>query len=214
MELDFNFLIRTFVGLIAIVNPIGAVPVFIALTSDRPDSDMSGIVKSTAITTAVTLLVAAFLGRYILAFFGISVASFQVGGGLLILLMGLSMLQASMSGAKHSSEEAEEAHSRPNIAVVPLAIPLLAGPGAITLVIVEAEKAFQRSLVTLGLLIFAILLIAATVALVLGAGPKIARKLGKTGVNVFTRVMGLIITAIAVEFMVTGLAKLLPGLGS
>lgn len=213
MEFDPFVFGRLLVGLIAVVNPIGAVPIYLALTEARNDFDSKKMVKSTTVTVALTLLISAFLGKFILAFFGISIPAFRVAGGILIMMMGLQMLQAYTSRTKHRTEEAEEAQSRERISVVPLGIPLLAGPGSITLVIVEGEKAFQQPLHLFALLV-SIIGVSVIVYLCLNAAPMIAKRLGKTGVNVFTRIMGLIITAIAVEFMVSGIGRLLPGLAN
>lgn len=210
MDFEWNQIIRAVVGLFAIVNPIGAAPIFVALTSGR-DLDTHQIVKSCAIAVAITLLISAFFGRAILGFFGISIPAFQVGGGLLILTMGLTMLNAKNPRAKHRDEEAEEAQTKESISVVPLAIPLLSGPGAISLVIVEAESASGNWILMLSL-VLAILLVAGSVYATLLLAPRLAKRLGQTGINIFTRVMGLLITAIAVEFITKGLSRIFPGL--
>ena len=159
--------------------------------------------------TGVDML-ALVTGERILAFFGISFASFRVGGGILVLLIAISMLHARVSPAKQTEEEAQDAAEMEAVAVVPLGIPLLAGPGAISTIIVYAHRgeAFQHYL----FLGPGITLVAITVFLSFRAAPAIAGYLGKTGINVVTRIMGLIMAAIAVEIMASGLKLLFPGL--
>ncbi|MGD1076507.1 MAG: YchE family NAAT transporter [Thermodesulfovibrionales bacterium] len=205
---DWTGYIKIFTALLAIVNPLGAVPVFISLTNGLSVQKRSRIVRTTSIAVAVVLVVATLIGKSLLNFFGISIASFKVGGGILLMLMAVSMMQGKQSQTRQTPEEAEEAEDKESIAVVPIAIPLLAGPGAISTVIIYAHASFQAVHITL------ILLISLTVALVtwgaLNVATPISRMLGKTGINIATRLMGLLLAAIAVEFIVGGLAQLLP----
>jgi multiple antibiotic resistance protein len=156
------------------------------------------------------LVGAVFLGEPLLDVFGISIASFRVGGGILLLLMAIAMLQALPSRVQQAPEEAKEAEEKEHVAVVPLAIPLLAGPGAMSTVIIYAHQA-ATWFDTL-FLILASLFVAGTVWVALALANSIGTALGKTGVNIVTRLMGLILAAIAVEFITQGLAQLLPGL--
>jgi multiple antibiotic resistance protein len=151
-----------------------------------------------------------WLGDALFAFFGIRLASFRVGGGILLLLMAISMLQAQTPAAKHAATEDEEARSKEHVGVVPLGIPLLAGPGSISLVI----DAVQRAPQTAGKLVLsaeiAIVGLAAWAAL--RSGDRIFAKVGETGINVVTRLMGLILAAVAVELLAAGALALFPGL--
>ncbi|MFZ5774153.1 MAG: YchE family NAAT transporter [Thermodesulfobacteriota bacterium] len=202
----FKFMITLF----AIVNPIGAIPIYISLTDGYPPEDRAKIVRITPTAVVAILLVALFSGEFILRFFGISIGSFRVGGGILLLLMATSMLQARTSRAAHTRVEAEETADRETIAVVPLAIPLLAGPGAISTVIVYAYRAKEP--LTFLLTSAGIGLIGLTIFLSLLAAPHIAARLGRTGINIVTRIMGLILAAIAVEFITLGIKGLFPEL--
>ncbi|HTN66045.1 MAG TPA: MarC family protein, partial [Burkholderiaceae bacterium] len=148
--------------------------------------------------------------QQIIDFFGISIGSLQVGGGLIILLTALNMLNAKAGGARSTPEEETEAETKPNIGVVPLAIPFLTGPGAISTVIVYAHE-MHGWLQYFGLLLAAIAM-AALVVLALSMAGRIARLLGQTGINVATRLMGLILSALAVEIIANGLIRLLPAL--
>lgn len=209
--LDWNEYLRLLAGLFSVVNPIGAVPTFIALTMNRNTRERRRIATVCACAVALTLLTALTAGEPILRFFGIGLAAFRVAGGILVLLMGISMLRASDDRARHTPEERAESYEKDSVAVVPLAIPLLSGPGAISTVIVYSHldpslsHFFQVSAV--------IFTVSAIVLMTLWSAPRLARAMGKTGMNVVTRVMGLILASIAVEFIAEGLSTLFPALG-
>ena len=202
---------KFFAALIAIVNPIGAVPIFISLTSEQEKKEKKNTAFWAACASSVILLVALVIGEAILHFFGISIASFRVGGGILILLMAISMLHARPSSVKHTAEELEDSAERQTAAVVPLGTPLLAGPGAISAVILNAQRYSSPShYLLLGL---EIILVGLTIWLFFRIAPLVASYLGKTGINVMTRIMGLIMAAVGVEFIANGLRQLFPVLG-
>ncbi|MGD0885503.1 MAG: YchE family NAAT transporter [Thermodesulfovibrionales bacterium] len=206
--LDWTSYIKIFTALLAIVNPLGAVPVFISLTDGLSAQKRSRIVRTTSVAVAVVLVVATLIGKLLLNFFGISIASFKVGGGILLMLMAITMMQGRQSQTNQTPEEAEEAEDKESIAVVPIAVPLLAGPGAISTVIIYAHASFQP--VHIALIIFISMLVALATWGALHVATPISRMLGKTGINIATRLMGLLLAAIAVEFIVGGLAQLLP----
>ena len=201
---------KFFAGLLAIVNPIGAIPVFISLTASQSQSERHRTALLAASAVATVLIVALFTGEAILSFFGISIASFRVGGGVLLLLIAVSMMHARISHAKQTDEEVQDAADKESVAVVPLAIPLLAGPGSISTIVVYAHRVPVGS--HYAVLAFEILLVALLVWGVFRLAPALSDRLGRTGINVMTRIMGLILAAIAVEFMANGLRQLLPGL--
>ena len=202
MAFEWHEYMKTFIGLVVILNPMLALPVFISLTETMGDGERLSNARRTSLAVAVVLTVAALLGEEILALFGISIDSFRVGGGLLILLMAISMMHARMSGAQHTDKEHEEAQLRADVAVVPLAIPLLAGPGAISTAIIYAHRdAGWMHAVLIGEIWVAALL----VWLTLRSALPISRALGTTGLNIATRLMGLLLSAIAAEFIVNGL---------
>jgi len=206
---DMSFMLLL-VGLIAIVNPLGALPIFLSMSDKSdPDADMRTINRA-AVAVALILLIAAWTGEALLGFFGITIDAFRVGGGLLILLMGISMLHGKQSHVQHCPNEADAVAEKEDISVVPLAIPLMAGPGAISLVILDANKIHSWS----GdiLLALAILAVAAIAWLVLLIAEKMRDKLGVIGLNIATRIMGLILAAIGVQFIADGIRQLLPGL--
>ncbi|MCB9480312.1 MAG: YchE family NAAT transporter [Desulfobacteraceae bacterium] len=205
---------KFFLAMAAIVNPFGAVPIFLNACSDESLRDKKKTIKTAATTVFFVLFISLVSGEAILKIFGISMASFRVAGGILILLMAFSMLQAKVSPAKQTQEEAEilESNIKENIAVVPLGIPLMAGPGAISTVILYAQKheTFSHYAVLLGI----ILSIALISWSVLRIAPAIASRLGQTGINIITRIMGLLMASIGIEFMANGLKMLFPVLTS
>jgi multiple antibiotic resistance protein len=208
--LSYADYMKIFVGLVAIVNPIGAIPIFIGRTSGMAESDRRVLTNRVTATVAWILLLSLAIGEQMLAFFGISIHSFRVGGGILILLVAVSMLHARTSGTAQTSDEARETAEKASIAVVPLAIPLLAGPGAISTVILDAHKG--SGIIHYSVVALSIVILTAILWLSLRLSPYISRHVSVTGINVFTRIMGLILAAIAVEFIANGLKGLFPGL--
>ncbi|NMG37136.1 NAAT family transporter [Azoarcus sp. TTM-91] len=198
------------VGLLVIVNPLLAVSAFSTLSGDDDPARRRNTGRHAAITVAVVLTVSALAGEAVLGFFGIRLPEFQVGGGILILLMALSMLNARPGPARHTAEEADEAQEKAQIGVVPLGIPLLAGPGAISTAIIYAHQA--RGWVDVAVLLIAVWLVAALVWLSMRLGDELVRRMGVLGLNIATRIMGLLLAAIAVGFVTQGLRTLLPGL--
>ena len=207
---------KPLVTLLAIVNPLACVAFFIHYTqSFSPEQRRHTILISSCSAFAV-IAASALLGVQILEFFGISLASFQVGGGMLLLTAALSMLNAETPQTKTNSDELHDAEERAaqgaSIAVVPLTIPLLTGPATMSTVVIYADKAktFWQMTTLIG---YGVVVALATALCFSLAGP-IARALGKTGINVMTRLMGLILAALAVEVMAAGLVKLFPALAS
>jgi len=202
--------VKFFVALAVIVNPVSALPLFVSMTASNDETEKRQIARVASISVAVVLVLAAVLGQPILALFGITIASFKVGGAILILLMAISMMHAAPTRQRQTPEEALEAENKENIAVVPLAIPLLAGPGAISTTIVYATERF--TLLHLGVIAFCCLLVASGTWLTLRLATPVSNWLGETGVNIATRLMGLLLAAVAIEIFTSGLVVLLPGL--
>jgi multiple antibiotic resistance protein len=207
--LDFTEYTKIFITLVAIVNPIGAIPIVMALTENASMEDFQRITKTTLISVLVILTAALLTGEFLLAFFGISVNSFRVGGGILLLLMAISMLHARQSRITFSREEANDGN-RESVAVVPISMPLLAGPGAISTIILNANKSHAPlHYLFMGVDIILLVLVLWMAFLSI---PWISRHMTQTGINIFSRVMGLILAAIAVEFIANGLKGLFPAL--
>jgi multiple antibiotic resistance protein len=201
---------KLLIALLAIVNPLGAVPIFVAVTSGASDAERRKIARIVVVAVLVILYGAMLLGDWLLGFFGITIHSFSVGGGILILLMAISMLHAHISPAAQTPAETREGESKESVAVVPLAMPLLAGPGAISTVILHTHRGTGLAHYTaIG---FDILLLGVVLWAILQLVPWISRHVSQTGINIFTRIMGLILAAVAVEFIVVGLKGLFPSL--
>ncbi len=208
--LESSEYLKILIGLIAIVNPFAAIPLFLSLTTGSARAARNRIVNIVATTVTLILLVSLFAGEGLLYFFGISINSFRVGGGILLLLMSISMLNARLSPTVQTKEEAEESKEKESIAIVPLAVPLLAGPGAITTVIIIAHRGSGIGHYLVSTLL--VVLLSMIIWIVLRLSPTISRHISATGINILTRIMGLLLAAIAVEFMANGLKALFPGL--
>jgi len=205
---DYTEYIKIFVGIVAILNPLGAIPIIVSLTAGASELELKKIQKTITISVLTVLLVSLFIGKYLLIFFGISIDSFKVGGGILILLMSIAMLNAKVDDTKHTKEEAEESQSKQSVAVVPISIPLLAGPGAISTVILYSQK--KSSVEHYLLMSLDMLAVVVILWIVLKSIPWISRHISQTGINIFTRIMGLILAALAVEFIANGIKGLFP----
>jgi len=202
--------VQSLVALFVIANPVGMIPLYLTLTSDQKPEDKARSPRLAAMTMGVTLALSAVGGARLLDFFGISIASLQVGGGVLLFTMGLSMLQARHNRAKHTPEEAAEAEDRDVTAIVPVGIPLLAGPGSIGTTMIYSGLA--QNWTEIGILVAACGLIAFIAYGALKLAEPIRRVLGRTGLNIVMRLQGLILTALAAEFITSGISTLLPGL--
>ena len=209
---DWGTLFKTGLALFAIVNPIGSVPIFITATDGSSKAERARIVRLIALTVFLVLTVSVLLGDRVLEFFGISIPSFQAGGGILLLLMAISMMHAKQSGFRQTAEEAQVAAEREATAIVPLSIPLLAGPGAISSMIIAAQQ--SGGLWGHLLLLAPVTAVALLVWGILRLSAPIANLLGTIGINIFTRLMGLILAAMAVEFIAHGLLGLFPALSN
>ena len=208
--IEWTGYIKIFTTLLAIVNPLGVIPIFVSLTRDSTAQERRHIARTTSITVAVILIASTLIGKPLLNFFGVSISSFKVGGGILLLLMSISMMLAMQTQSRQTPEEAEEAEEKESIAVVPIAMPLLAGPGAISTVIIYADASFQPLDISV-IIISSMLVALLTWGALIIANP-ISKVMSKTAINVSTRLMGLLLAAIAVEFIAGGLSQLLPGL--
>ena len=208
---DFTEYLRFVVTLTAVVDPFLAVPFFIAFTATHTPQDRARLARVIALTVFLVLASATFLGDALLHLIGASLAAFRVGGGLVLLLMALAMLNAEAGGVRQSQAEAREFEVGDVSGVVPLAIPLLAGPGAISTSIIAAEGAGLAHQLAITGCIALVCLLSWGVMLQAHA---IAARLSLTGLNIATRILGLLLAAMAVQTMAEGLRELLPGLDS
>jgi len=210
--------LKSFLGLIAIVDPFIAVPMFLALTPSETAQGRMRIARIAAISVFCVLAIGLLAGGPVLEFFGISLSAFKVAGALLLLLSAVDSFNAAPGRQRQTPEEEVEARSRHAVAVVPIATPLLAGPGAISMVIVFGQShAGLKSVGTiahLSIMLVVIAIVALITWLTLRAAQRVSGVLGITGMNVATRVGGLITAALAVEILASGLTGLFPGLKS
>jgi multiple antibiotic resistance protein len=206
----WNEQIKFLVGIFAILNPLGAIPIYLSMMTDRRPEVMHRTAFKASVAVTVILTLAVWTGDSLLSFFGIGIPAFRIGGGLLLILIAVAMFGAKTSPAQHTDAEQAEGEAKNDIAVVPLAIPLLAGPGAISLAIVDAHQAGNIT----GKLTFnlGIAGVAVIVWLVLRLAEPIGKRLGTGGLNIATRVMGLLLAAMAVQLMADGMLELFPGL--
>jgi multiple antibiotic resistance protein len=190
-----------------IVDPLGNVPFFLAITEGASAKERKKVALRASLATFLILLIFAFVGEWILKLFRVTICSFQIAGGILIFIIALSMLQARRSRTKSTPEEELERGDRDDLAIFPLAIPMLSGPAAITtvMVLINLSKSYtQRAMV-----ILAICLTSLACYFILRESGRLLRVLRQTGINVLTRLMGLLLAVIAVQFVIDGIKEAL-----
>lgn len=214
MTENIAFALLCFTSFFSLMNPLGIMPVFITMTSNLEPADRRRTARKAMITAFITLLAFAFSGQLLFNFFGISVNSFRIVGGIIFFQMGSDMLQARLGKVKVPKHEIEEYVA--DISITPLAIPMICGPGCISNAIVLMEDAIsiEQQAILIGVMSFVCLL----TYIILFSSIKISAILGETGNNVLMRLMGLILMVIAVEFFLSGakpiLANIFPGITS
>jgi multiple antibiotic resistance protein len=206
-----NFFLIAFPAIFTIVNPLGALGPFLAMTNQDSNAKRASTAYRACVLAAVVLGVCAAVGQVIFQFLGITLPALKIAGGVLLFLVGMDMINARESRAKATDEERAEGAMKDDIAVFPLAIPLLSGPGSMVTVFILGERA--KSLVDHGIIYLSILVTMILSYVMLLQASRLARYLGATGINVMSRIMGLILAAIAVQFILNGVTEALPGLG-
>ncbi len=191
-----------FGSLFSIVDPFAAVPTFLALSGAQPRPMQTRTALRASATCFVVLTVFGLAGQVIFSFFGITLPAFKITGGIVLFGVGLEMMRAKHSGTRGTSEEAIEAETREDVGLIPLGLPLLSGPGAIAtvLVLVGKSRGFEQRLS----IFIAIALVSVSALLTLRSAEIVARALGKTGINIIGRVMGLVLAAVAMQFILDG----------
>jgi multiple antibiotic resistance protein len=206
----FNFFLIAFPAIFTIVNPLGAVGPFLAMTARDSLPKRHSTAQRACMLAAMVLAVCGAIGGILFQFLGITLPALKIAGGCLLFLVAIDMLNARESRSKNTEEEREEGALKEDIAIFPLGIPLLSGPGAMISVFILMEKAkpgMEQALIFCA--IGATMLVS---YVVLAQASRLARILGATGINVMSRMMGLILAAIAVQYILTGLTEALPGL--
>lgn len=194
-----NYLVAMF----AITNPFGNLAIFIGLAADRTAKQRRKIIRTMVVAVIIIMTITTWLGDLILKAFGISVSAFQVAGGIVILLIGLSMLQAKETEMAHSDEEKAEAEAKDSVAVVPLALPLIAGPGTMTTMMVTVHQ--YSSTLDKTYLSIVNVIVTLFIGIIFSFSGPIAKMLGVSGIKIATRIMGLILMAMAAQMLLVGL---------
>jgi multiple antibiotic resistance protein len=202
MEL-VKFSLFAFTSIFVLVDPIAAIPTFLAMTGDSSRARRRRMALRASVTCFIVLLTFSIAGTFIFRLFGITLAAFKIAGGLILGLIGLDMLQAKRSPTKETPGETEEGADKQDVGIIPLGIPMLAGPGSISSVMVLiSQNADWQHVVAV---VCAIAAVSAVSLLVLAAAERVSSYMGDTGIRILTRMMGLLLTAIAVQFVLNGL---------
>lgn len=207
---QLDFFVAVLASLFAIVDPIGALPFFVALTGGFSRDDREVVLRRASVVVVVLLAVFAVVGRFLFQAFGFTLAAFEIAGGLLLFIVAYEMLMGETARAKLNPADREEALARRDeVSIVPLGIPLLVGPGAISTVMIYSGNANGDPVGVLSVFI-AIGLVAVATLLILQYGQQIFRWLGRVGVMALTRVLGLLLAAVAVQFVLNGVLAAFP----
>lgn len=203
VSLFLQFALLAVTSIFFLVDPFAVIPMFLAITADSPQTERRQMARRSAWTCAIVLIVFAVAGSLIFKMFGITLPAFKIAGGIILLQIGLDMLQGRQSGTKVSPEEALEGTAKEDASIIPLGIPMLAGPGAISTVMVlvgESHSIWQHAIV------YATILLTSYVSyLILAGADRVRRHLGETGIRILMRLMGLLLVALAVQFVANGL---------
>jgi multiple antibiotic resistance protein len=202
-----TFAVLCLTSLLAIINPLSATPMYLALTDGYTREHRRRTIRQAVLTAFCVLTLFALLGGTIFQVFGITIHAFRIAGGIIFFGIGMDMLQAKRARGKTTEEEEREGLVKEEVGVTPLGIPMITGPGAITTVMVLMTQA--REPVYVGVIFGAILIVLVVTYLVLTAAPRVLRFFGQTGLNVMTRIMGLLVTVIAVQYIVDGARPIL-----
>ena len=197
-----------FIAIFAVVDPLGNVPLFVALTNEYHFEEKKRVINKIVIVATITLILFGLIGQYIFMLFSISIPAFQIAGGILIFKIGFDMIQGGRPPAKRTHDEKEEALEKQAVGIVPLGIPIFAGPGSISAVMLYVSQPQSSTIDYVVQLIFvflSIVIIMVISYLLLRNATRIFDKVGKLGTLAISRIMGLIITAMAVQFFLNGL---------
>lgn len=203
-----NDVLKFAVTLLSIINPIGAIPVFLGFYRMKKNLNIRKVSNVSATATSLTILISLFFGQRLLSFFSISISSFTIGGGMLLFMMAFSMISAHQAETKINPEELEGVDFEREIGIIPLAIPLLSGPAAISTCIIQA-KTFTTTYHWIGACIV-VVLIGLLIKYMLTFAQDIGRRVGQIGINVMTRIMGLLLLATSIEMITSGIKEMLP----
>lgn len=199
----FDFAILSFTSLFVIVDPVGLIPAFLVMTQQNTNQERARMAQLASLVTFGILILSLFFGQKLLTAFGITLPAFEIAGGIVLLLVALDMLQARRTAVKETQEEKAEGIDKQDVAITPLAVPMLAGPGAITAVILLSNKAetFAHHII----LAAAIILVSALTLLILWTVAVRSKMISVIALKITGRLMGLILAAIAIQFILNGI---------
>ena len=201
-----DFLLLSITSLIALINPIGIIPTYIGLLGDYDPQEHKNITYRAILCAFIVLMTFSIMGNLIFNFFGITMDAFRIVGGILFMRIGLDMVESKISRTKSTPKEQKEAESKDEIAYSPLGVPLIAGPGAITSVMIlsnQVNSIYEKILFILSIVICMIL---TYIALIMGN--TLSKKIGTTGIRIIQRLMGIILMVIAIQFIIDGLTPI------
>ncbi|HVV67886.1 MAG TPA: MarC family protein [Gammaproteobacteria bacterium] len=207
--MQWSQFISFIISMLAITNPAGSVAVFLGMTQNKTEQEKRKIALVTTLTIFIVLVLITWTGIPILEIFGISLPAFEIAGGLIILLRGLEMLHSKETPTSKTAEELEQQNVRESIAVVPLGIPIIAGPGAMTNTVIftrEFPEFTHKIYICAG-----ILFVSLVIGVMLFFSTRIGKIVGESGIKIMTRIMGLLLSAIAMSLMIKGLQEIFPG---
>ena len=210
--MELNFALTVIVAVFAIVNPLGNVSFYVALTEGYSKKEKMAVIKKVVTVATLVLFLFAIMGHYIFQMFSISIPAFRIAGGMVLVTIAFSMLQGKHPKTKVTDRDKEEALAREAVGIVPLGIPMFAGPGAITTVMIYMTEATTREPMDLGMVALVFLAIGITMILayfMLVYGERIFERIGRMGALAFSRIMGLILVAMAVQFIMDGILSFL-----
>ena len=209
MDALLTFFVTAFVSLFVTLDAVGNVPIFLSITPHSSEAERAAMVSRAVLVVFAVLVLFAAFGNLIFKFFGVTIEAFRIVAGLLLLKIAFDMMEARPARVRHTPEEDAEGAQREDIAIIPLAIPLLSGPGSISTVIALTGQAAKspKVVASFALLLLAIALNVLIAYVVLRSATAVTRLLKETGMRIFTRVMGLILAAIAVQFVLTGIKE-------
>ena len=203
-----DLFIYLFAALFSVLNPIGTVPIFVSLTQDYTKHDRSVVSFKTALNVFVILIISFFIGQYVLTFFGITISALRIAGGLIIASSGFSLLNGQFKKNKGINKEIEEdIQSRNEIALTPLAMPMLAGPGSISLLIAFYQEHHTTSAIIFSC--FAILTVAVLIFIILKSAHYLARILGSAGIVAISRIVGFLTIAIGIQYIISSVLNII-----
>ena len=206
-NLDISFFLLTFSSLFTLINPIGITPILLSITENINDPDYNKIIKKGIITAFIILAVFTLMGDIIFKIYGITIDAFMIAGGILFFKTSINMIESQPSRASSTPKETEEAEFKDDIGVTPVGIPIIAGPGAITSVMLSSSQASSSS--DKFLIYFSVLTTLLITYFILKLGKKISKKIGTTGIRIIQRIMGIVLLVISIQFIINGIENII-----